>query len=301
MLKILPRELGYSLLVMLTATVVIFVLVHSMPDGTLDTAAPAAGGSPPSLAAQYGHWLGSLLRADLGQSMNNGQPVRKTVQAYAGRTLLLTLCAMAVTLLLALPLGVGYALHERSRGWRALFTVLDALSSLPVFVVSYLVILVYVKTVMPAFGLDVPTNPETIDSPLMWVVVVILMALILGTADGTLSEMARCIRVEVRDLLDREFVLALRARGVSVGRHVARNALIPIFSLLASRMVFFLSGAVVIEIIFSYRGLGYLTFESVKHNDYPVIMGVCLALVLLVLASRLAGKLVTALASPYAS
>jgi peptide/nickel transport system permease protein len=300
------REIGFCLLVLAVTTFFVLAAIRSMPLSDRDRVQQERQqiGFDEPLVLQYAQWWKNVLfRFDFSSSMRDGQPVRTLLLSHAWKTITLTLSAMILMLSLAIPLGLGQAYFVRSRWWKVLFAVVDALSSLPVFVLAYLVVALVIKFVYPAIGFF-PQLPNAGEPAYHWVLFMGMLAFILGTADGILGEMIRLIRLEARDFLSREFALALRARGVRPGKHLAKNVFLPVFSLLMSRMTYFLSGAVVLEYIFTFRGLGYLTWDRITtgegtYRDEPVILGVCFAAVALVLICRFTNKMAIQFISPY--
>ena len=227
------------------------------------------------LPVQYLEWLGEILRGNLGTSLRSRQPILGELAARIPGTLTLAAASLGVMLAIALPCGVLGALHA-GRSADHLSRALSLLGeSLPNFFLG--VLLVYLFTLwlrwLPSMGWQ---GPES----------VVLPALTLGT--GIAATTARLLRASLLDTLSQPFMLMAEAKGLSrrrlLFRHALRPALIPVLT--ASSLVLggLLGGAVVVETVFAWPGVGRYMIEAIAGRDYPVIQGFTLFMATLFIA-----------------
>lgn len=233
------------------------------------TAQLGLDGSPfDQLTAYYGR----LLRGDLGQSILLGQPVAEAIIERLPITLTLTLLSMAIALSTGLTLGIVAAVWHGSRLDQTVMGVSLIGLSLPDF--WFGLVLVFIFSV--ALGW-LPTGgyvPLTED-PLGWVRAMLLPAFTLGTSQMAL--VARMTRSSMLEVLGQDYIRTARAKGAGpirvLLRHGLRNALVPVVTVAGLSFGLLLSGAVVIELVFSLPGMGRLIIGGVLRRDYPVIQG----------------------------
>jgi len=233
--------------------------------------------------AQYARYLLDLARGDLGQSWLHGRPVGQMILEQLPPTATLSLAAMAVGV--AVGLGLGILAAARRGTW--LDTVATTVAvlglSTPTYWSGLLAILL--------FSLQLGWLPATGEGDLRHLV---LPALVLGFALS--GSIARLVRARVVEVMEEQFVLAARARGLPSWRvlfvHVLRAAVAPALTVTALQFGFLLGGAVVTESVFTRRGLGKLAVEAIVWRDLPVVRGIvvsgALAYVLVNLAADLA-------------
>lgn len=217
-----------------------------------------------SLAAQYLHFIGRLAVMDLGESLVDRRPVRAAILAYLPNTLLLAAAAMTVTLLLTSLLGV-YAAFRNSRllDWLAAAFTAAGLA-IPVFLLGLLLIMVF------ALGLKLLPVSGSGGAQCL-----VLPALTLGIPFA--AHLTRMSRAALRAEMDRPYVLLARAKGLGdaqvFGRHVLKNALVPVLTLAGLQAGALLGGAVVVESVFSWPGVGTLLVHAVRQRDFPMVQG----------------------------
>lgn len=301
LLQVVPTGLG-----IITVT---FVLVHVAPDdpalnfagegadqAQIDAARSYLGLDRP-LVAQYTTYLRHVLSGDLGVSYVHREPVTTLIADRIGPTLLLTGTAMALSTLFGLALGAVAARRGRRRAASAIGVLFLIGYSLPSFWLAQLVILVVaVKAgLFPAGGFNDAragyTGPEAAFDTARHLV---LPAFVLSVSEVAL--LARVTRAGLVAESRREYLRVARAKGLSeadaMSRHAFRNALLPVVTVIGSRVGFLVSGAVLIETVFSWPGLGRLLVEAGQTGDHPVILG----MVLLVSLSVVIANVVTDLA-----
>jgi len=222
-----------------------------------------------SLAAQYVQFLGRLAVLDLGDSLVDRKPVLSSIWQSLPNTLGLALAALLIAILLSLPLGF-LAAFSKGRFWKALALAFSAAGlSIPGFLLGILLILV--------FAVGWHLLPVSGSGGLRFLV---LPALALGISIG--AYMSRMVRVVLQAEAQRPYVLLARAKGLSESqiqrRHIFPNALIPIVTLLGLQAGALLSGAIVIESVFSWPGIGSLLITAVRQRDFPMIQGAVLVM-----------------------
>jgi peptide/nickel transport system permease protein len=216
------------------------------------------------LPVRYLRWVGQALQADFGRSYRTGEPVLNSLVDRFPATLQIALAALLIGLAIALPLGVVSAVRRDTlldHGARVV-TLLGA--SMPSFWLGYVLIIVFSVTLklLPVAGYGTPQQ-------------LVLPALTLGL--GAAASLARLTRACVLEVLAEEYVRTARAKGLTeratVLRHVLRNALIPIATVLGLRFGHLLAGAVIVETVFAWPGIGKYVVDSIYDRDYPTIQG----------------------------
>jgi peptide/nickel transport system permease protein len=241
------------------------------------------------LAVQYAAYLGDLLRLDLGESLVQRAPVAAIVGERIPYTLALAGGALLVALGIGIPAGILMAVHRGGVLERALAALVLAGQSLPTFWSGILLILffgVYLGW-LPTSGADGPAS-------------LIMPAIALGAL--TMSTFARMARISVLDELSRDYVTAARARGLSVwaavSRHVLRNAAIPVVTIAALEIGNLLAGAVIVETVFAWPGIGQLAIQSIQARDFLVVQTVVLFVSSVYIAMNLLADLAYATIDP---
>jgi len=214
---------------------------------------------------QYGSWIWGAARADLGRSFSRRTPVWDEMRARLVATGELASAALVITTLVACPLGlVAGALHRRAPDHLLRVAALVG-ASIPGFFLAYLLIGLFATRLgwLPVAG------REGIGS-------VILPAIALAV--GPTAIVSRLLRSSVLEVLTEDFIRTARAKGLSgsqvLSRHALRNAAIPVVTVLGNVLGHLLAGAIIIEFVFAWPGLGQLTVESVFQRDYPMIQGI---------------------------
>lgn len=236
------------------------------------------------LPVQFVLWLKSIATFDLGRSIFFREPVMEIIPRYAGVTVLLTLVALVLAVLIGVVLGTVSALNRDNPVDRGVVTTAVLGISIPEFWLALLLIFVFSVTLrwFPVSGY-VPPSAGTI----AWATTIFLPALALGVRQSAL--MTRMMRSSMLDVLDEPYITTARAQGlperIVLGRYAMRTASIPVVTVAGLSAGYMLGGVVAIEIIFSLPGLGRLLVEAVARRDYPVVEGgvLTIALVLAVL------------------
>jgi len=310
MLPWFARRLLQSLLLVFVLMSAVFFVVRLAPGDPLDQIVSEELGAADrelirqrmeldgSLGRQYVRWLGDSLRGDFGISLRQQRPVTAILGEALGPTLLLTITAYVLQLVLA----VGAALVMATRRGRAPDHVVQGLGltfySLPGFWLGLMFILLFSRQLgwFPAGGWE-STDAVFLPAGARWLdrlhhLFLPVTTLVLGGFMGT----ARYLRSALDEVLVQDYILAARARGLSEHRvvwgHALRNALLPVITLLGLSVPFLLGGALVVEVVYGWPGMGRVTIEAIWARDYPVIMATTLlAGVAVVLGSTLADLL----------
>jgi peptide/nickel transport system permease protein len=313
----LLRRFAAALLLVLLVVTLLFVLLHLAPgdpiglsEGSRLTAAERAHerhlyGLDRPLPVQYAVWLSAvLLRFDWGTSIAFHRPVSGLVAEALPATLLLAAAALAVEYGLGLALGVAAA-RRPGGALDHLIRVLTLLvASQPVFWLGLMAILLFSLAwpVLPAGHMH-SVGAEYLGPGGRFLDLLIhlaLPALVLGVHGS--GSIARVARGSLLEALGRESITAARARGLSERRvlwvHALRNAMVPLIQLFALSATALLSGAFVAEVVFSWPGIGTLTFQAITTRDYPVVLATTALAATIVVAASLAADVAHALADP---
>ncbi len=230
------------------------------------------------LHIQYWAWVSSLAKGDLGTSIRYNRSVNTLIKNRIGPTLVLTLTGLIISVVLGVVMGILAALKRNS--WLDYLTTVQAIFwiSIPSFWLGILFLYI--------FGLQLRWVPI---AGMVSYTSVILPALSLGLRQE--AWFARPMRAEMLEVLNQEYIRAAKAKGLKyyivVTKHALRNALIPIITMLALRLPWIIGGSVVIEVVFSWGGIGSLLVNSVKARDYPVVQAILLLISIAVVLANL--------------
>lgn len=267
-------------------------------DAALQAKEIAAGLDKP-LIVQYFVWLWQLLQGNLGYSMKSYEPVGVMIGSHIGPTLLLMGASLTLSLLIAVPAGIYSAVKQYSKGDYAVVTASFIGSSIPSFFLA--LILIYIFTVklgiLPSGGMNtLGMDGSVADTIRHMVLPVTVLAVSLAGSN------IRYIRSSFLEILQQDYLRTARAKGIGykrvIWKHAMRNALLPIVTVIGMQIPMLFGGAVIIEQVFSWPGLGLMTMTAIMGRDYPVIMGVCLLSAVVVLVSNLITDILYALVDP---
>lgn len=256
-----------------------------------------------SLATQYGRYWAKLASADLGTSVRHSRPVAEVLAARLPWTAVLVGAAIALTATLGTALGALAARRRGKRGDLALVGGLLLLDAMPGFWIGMVLIAAFAVQLgwFPSFGavpLGVAAGSATWVAEVVRRMVLPVTTIVLATLGSTFL----LARASVVSALEAPYVLLAEATGLSPARvlyrHALRNALLPVFTNVALSVGFLLSGAVVVETVFAYPGLGRMTYEAVVARDYPLLQGAFLLVSVGVVAANLFADLLYPLLDP---
>lgn len=307
----LLKELGLALLLLFGVSFVVFAILYAAPgdqfsvllEGQLPTAEARAGiretmGVAQSWYGQYFSWLLGVLGGNFGNSVRTGLPVAGELLNVSLNTLYLTLGSMLVTLLIAVPI----ALYSSARGhllaisWP--LTMLGyVISALPVFWLGYIAIYVSIHS----FGFFPLASMSQAAAANDWLYTLVPV-LVLGLGSGTISEVIRNLREEMSRVMAEDYIRTARAKGASVWRHAFKEGfLLPVTEIIASKIPFILGGAVIVEQVFNWPGMGRMAWQAAQDRDFPVIMGIALVAAAFVRMGSLVQRLVSTAVNPQGS
>lgn len=285
-------------LALVVAVVVLnFVLVHAAPGDPVETIAGASGGMSEELKAelrtqygldkplitQLGVYLGKIAQGDLGYSYFFNVPVSDLIIERLPATLMLVLASVIMAFLIGTTLGVLSA--RKPNGLLSqLVNVVSLIGfAAPVFWTGMLLVILF-ASMLPWFPISGMRSVELATNASGWASIIdVLHHLVLPTATLALvyvAQYSRLARASMLDVLGSDFIRTARAKGLSEGivlyKHALRNAVLPVITILGLQFGNVLAGAILVETVFNWPGLGRLAFESVLRRDYPTILGVLL-------------------------
>ena len=279
-LMLVPLLIGLSL--------VMFLLLHIAPGDPATAAMPPAALSNPSfveqtrknlgldkpLIVQYGYWLRNLATGDLGTAYGfNRQPVLDLIGQRIWGTIQLQGAALAISLLIAIPVGVVSATRQYSI-WDNAVTIGSFVGlALPGFWLA-LLLQIWLGVKLGIFPI-ISTGQANADWSERWryfVLPIVVLAL------PSIAYFARFMRSSMLETINQDYVTTARAKGLTnrsvLYSHALRNALLPMVTVVGLQLPQILGGAVIIEQIFAWPGIGLLAYEAITKRDYPVILGV---------------------------
>lgn len=298
-MRAIAKIVGFFAGSLALVSLLIFAIVHLTPGdiAEIHNLSPATAHSlylDRPLALQYLLWARGCLRLDFGISMVNGTRVSSLIAEYALPTLLLTFGSLFLSLLISIPLGVYRGLRPVSPLGKFISLAVYTLSSVPVFVLGYIVLAI----VFGIFRFFVTAPPEGPFRFWPWFSYYSLPIVVLAVGNGTIGEFVRFISLEVQNVNGAMYIKAARARGSRLWRHFFRSMVLPIFNIVVANMAVLLGGLVVVERIFNFHGLGWLSWEATLKRDFPVIMGITLVMALLIRLFMLAHDLLAVWLDP---
>lgn len=328
MLDYLIRRLLLGLATLVLITFVVYALIRMMPGDPLLVAMESMGpdkqpriediermremfGLNDPWYIAYFKWLGRTVSGDLGVSLSRNAPVASMIGERIGPTLLLSVTSLVLTYLLAIPMGLYATARANKPDERALSTVLYMLYSLPSFVAA-LLLQVYFAIEMRGTALELPLFGMTSDNfdelSRGEQVIDLFRHAVLPVTCYTYASLAyysRFVRANMQEVIRQDYIRTARAKGVGptavLLRHAFRNTLIPLVTMIGLTLPTLLSGAIILEQIFSWPGMGKLFFESIRERDYPTLMGLMLMFSVLTLLGQLLADLLYAIVDPRVS
>jgi ABC-type dipeptide/oligopeptide/nickel transport system permease component len=294
------RRLSLAALVCLTVLVVSFTLTRLSGNLAASIAGPNASaadiaiitrnyGLDRPLVVQFFDWAGHAAEGDLGRSFLYHVPVWGLIHDRLPVTLTLALAGLVIALSVALPLGILAAMREGSALDRGIMLVALLGQAMPGFWLGLILIVV--------FGLDLQWLPISgVDTWQGYIMPGFVLAF------SAIPALMRLTRSGMIDALAADYVRTAHAKGLSrakiVLKHALRNAAMPVVSIAAVQLGFMLGGSVVTESVFALPGVGYLAWESITKNDFPVVQAVVLFLAVIYIALTLLADMMNAVLDP---
>jgi peptide/nickel transport system permease protein len=291
-------------------TIVVFGLLHALPGGPARgilgpqaTAQQIASfnheqGLDKPLPVQYFYYLNQLLHGDLGTSYTLNEPVSQLISERLAKTLVLTALSAIVGLVLAIPLGMWQAVRRNKPVDYVITTLSFIAYSTPVYFLGLILVLVFSQA-LPWFPSQAPqgdTLAQVFSDPL---------ALVLPVVAGAASMIAvfsRYMRAATLENLSEDYVRTARAGGSRsrsiLWRHVFRNSLTPVIAMLGYYVPVLFGGALVVEQLFNYPGMGLLFWTAAQSSDYPVLLGCVLVIAIATVVGTLLADIVQRIIDP---
>lgn len=309
MLAYLTGRLAALIPVLLVVAVVVFLLIHLTPgdparvllgqDATPEQVQSLRHqmGLDRPLPVQFVLWLGRAVHGDLGVSLFQGVPVTKDILAHAGPTVMLSLLAIATSLLIGIPAGVVSAVFRNSWIDQGSLALAMLGAAVPSFWLGLSLIVLFAVNLgwLPSSGYRAPSEGFMLSLHHL-----LLPALALGVPNSSL--IIRFTRSSLLDVIGNDYIRTARAKGATersvIFHHAFRNALVPILTVVGLTFAALMGGAVVTETVFSLPGVGALVVSSVLRRDYPVIQGVILMVATIYVLINLAVDMLYFLVDP---
>ncbi|MCC6719474.1 MAG: ABC transporter permease [Acetobacteraceae bacterium] len=311
-MRYLLRRVALALVLVWVVATIVFTAIHLVPGDPAELLLSSGGSAADPVAvaelrdrlglnrpllAQYATFLTGLLRGDLGTSLVDDYPVLDEIALRLPRTLELIAAGTTLAILIGVPAGTWAALHRGGRFDRAASATAAFVLAIPVFVVGTLLVLLLAQTLrwMPAGGY-VPFAR----SPGQHLLLLTLPAV--AIAKGLSAVLFRMTRSSVLDVVAQDHVRTARAKGLAPARvvlkHILRNALSPVLTVLGLHMGALLGGTVLVEYVFNWPGLSTPLLRAVESRDYPMVVGIVLVVSTLFLLINLATDLTRAALDP---
>ncbi|MFC5651093.1 ABC transporter permease [Paenibacillus solisilvae] len=309
MLKIFLKKIIELILVLFFVSLTVFFVFRMLPGDPAQmrlglsptpealTALRMQMGLDKPLIVQYVKWISNLLHGDLGNSMIDGTAVSKMLMEKIPKTFELAVYGTIMSILIAVPTGVLAAIKKKS--WIDRFSRGIALFgfSIPTYWLAILLMLLFSNWMhwLPAGGY-VSIN-ESFTGHIKTLILPVLTVGIINAA-----QIFRFLRSGMLEVINQDFIRTARAKGLSkwmvIGKHVARNTLPSLITIIALNFSLLLSGMVVTEQIFAWPGLGWLTIQSILSRDYDVVQGAVLISAVIIVVINLIADLMIVLFDP---
>ncbi len=294
------KRLGLAVLVLLTASLISFMLTRVSGDPAIALAGEGASGAEIEsvrqqygfdrpLAVQYVEWIGRAVRGDLGESPYLNQPVSDMIRERIGVTMTLGVCSLIFAVIVAIPLGILAAIRPNTWIDRIALTLSVLGQAMPSFWFGLIMIIV--------FGVMLRWLPISgSDTPMHFVMPTIALGYYATPA------FMRLTRSGMLEVLASDHIRTARAKGLKWGKilfkHALRNAIIPVVALAAVQLGFMLGGSFIIESVFALHGIGYLALVSISRSDLPVVQALVLLLASIYVVLTFIGDILNAFIDP---
>lgn len=307
MLSYLLKRLAYAVVLVLAVITLNFLLIHISPGDPVETIAGSMGGMSEELRAQLrqqfgldrsflaqlGIYLGRVVQGDLGQSYFFNAPVGSLIWERVPATLLLVIVSVSLAFLIGTFLGALAARKPNGLLSQAV-TILSIVGySAPVFWTGIVLIIVFASA-FPVFPVSEMRTAGMDEGGLAGILDVLhhLVLPAFTLAFVYVAQYSRLARASMMEVLSADYIRTARAKGLSemmvLYKHALRNAVLPVVTMLGLQFGNVLAGAILVETVFNWPGLGRLAFDSVLRRDYPTLMGILLfASILVVIMNQL--------------
>jgi peptide/nickel transport system permease protein len=324
MVNYIIRRLAIGLVTLLMITFVVYGLIRNMP-GTPLTVDLAESSPDKQISAEemkrraeiygldkpwyvaYWKWAGNVFRGNLGRSIQEKQPVMRVIGPRIAPTLLLSVTSLALSYLLAVPLGLYGSARSGRADERTTGVLLFMLYSFPSFVAALLLLnLFYVKLDGTIFhlkpGMVSDNYPQLSTGGKVLDIFKHSLLPVFCYTYGSLAYYSRFVKANMEEVVRQDYIRTARAKGLPpltvLVKHAFRNTMIPFVTMLGLTLPGLLSGSVILEEIFSWPGMGRLFFSAITTRDYEVIMTETLIYTLMTLAGQLVADILYAFVDP---
>jgi peptide/nickel transport system permease protein len=304
----LIRRFLQSIVVVIGVTIITFIFLHMLPGNPiraiLGTRASAQAvkqltieyGFNKPLPEQYLIWLGNLLHGNLGYSYKQNQTVMALLAQRIPKTLFLTGSAAVLAILLAIPAGMWQSVRRNKPDDYAGTGLIFIFYSMPTFWLGLVLIIIFSETLgwLPS---EAPQDQLSLFSQLNGMVLPVATLTLV-----TLAAFTRYMRSSMLEQSIQDYVRTARAKGVSsrgvLFKHVLRNALLPMVTLIGLSIPTILSGSLVTETVFNYPGMGLLFYQAAESDDFPVLLGVTIVVAIATVVGNLIADILYAVVDP---
>ncbi len=310
MRRMLLKRGLFGLLTLFVVSLVVFLATEALP-GDAARAILGREATPERLAAlrdqlhlggslpsQYLHWLGNLLRLDLGTSLASRQQVSHVISGTLVNSSVLMLCAAVIATPLALAIGTWSALKKDRPIDHVTGVVTLVLAALPEFVIGILLVLLLATGVLHALPAVFVASPGTAvwSDPAQLVLPTLTLVL------AVLPYIVRIMRATMLEVLDSEYVQQARLKGVPertvILRHALPNAIGPVAQVVALQLAWLVGGVVIVEYLFRFPGIGFQLIDAVTNRDLPLVQALVLAIAVFYVVVNLLADVATLAANP---
>ena len=308
-LKLVAQRVALGLLLLFAVSAVIFLGVEALPGDTAQailgqSATPQAlanlrekmGLDQPALV-RYFHWLGGILTGDLGTALTNGQDIATSIGQRLGNTLFLAGCAGAISVPLAILLGLVAARYNGRWPDKVISGITLSTISLPEFVAAYFVIYLLTQLI-PIFNPVAMVFPgmgfwERLHAIALPVIVLVLVVL---------AHMMRMTRAAILNVMQSAYIETAELKGLTpmqvIWRHAFPNAIAPIVSVVVLNLAYLVVGVVVVEVVFGYNALGQYLVDHVSKRDLPVVQAVGMIFAAVYIGLNILADVIAIVANP---
>lgn len=279
MISYILKRIFLMLFIMLLVSIAVFSIMHFIPGDPAEMIARELYGAEVSpqtielvrknlgldnaLHIQYLHWLGQVLRGNLGSSFRTGRAVSTEIMSKLPATLQLAVASILVSLIISIPLGIVSALKKNSIiDHISMFAALGGVS-VPNFWLGLLLILFFSVNLgfFPVYGYGSLQH-------------LVLPSVTLGT--GLAAITTRMLRSNMLEELEKDYIRTAQGKGlgtIAIARHASKNAVLPVITIIGLQLGALIEGSVVVEVVFAWPGIGRLLVDSIFSRDFPVIQG----------------------------
>ena len=310
MIGYIARRLGVAVVVVVGVSIFIFALLHVIyPSPAIDVLGPRANrvtiaafnkqnGFDDPWFVQYLHYMGNLLRGDLGFSYKLNQPVDALFRERVARSVYLTGITLVLSVVIAVPLGIYQAVRRNTIGDYTLTSLAFIVYAMPVFFLGLILIQVFSLN-LHIFGFEASQSNSIFaiigDWHDMFLPVLTLTLL-------TIAAFSRYMRSTAMDVLAQDYIKVARAKGLPerlvLTRHLLRNACLPMITLVGLSIPLLLAGNLITETLFNFNGLGLLFYNSLQNVDYNVLLAYTLIGAVLTVIGNLIADVALTVADP---